>query len=160
MQICIIVAMSDNQVIGKDNSLPWHLPEDLRHFKQKTLGKPIIMGRRTYESIGHALPGRHNIILTKDVHFRAESCTIVHSVDEALKRAFEDKVEEVYVIGGSSVYEAFLPLADELYLTKVQGDIVGDTYFPIINWENWLLQQSIPYDKFAIMHFKRIQKEL
>ncbi|RFA31436.1 hypothetical protein CAI21_02145 [Alkalilimnicola ehrlichii] len=134
--VSFIVAMTDDRVIGRGNDLPWHIPDDLAHFKRITLGKPIIMGRRTYDSIGRPLPKRHNIVVTRDPQFHADGCTIVHTPESALFAAGD--VDEVMVIGGSGMFEAFLPLADQLYLTIVHAEIEGDTFFPRLNEEEWL----------------------
>lgn len=126
-KLSIIVAMSDNNVIGKDNTLPWHLPADLRHFKGLTMNHPIIMGRKTHESIGRALPGRKNIVITRDRNYKAEGCTIAHSLEDALQAAGDG---EVFIIGGATIYTLALPLADKLYLTRVHTTIPdGDTFF-------------------------------
>lgn len=135
MRISAIVAMSENQVIGKDNSLPWHLPADLHHFKQVTLGKPIIMGRKTYESIGRPLPQRQNIVITRDIHFSATGCWVVNSIEAALEAASEQ--EEVFIIGGAHLYTQALPLITCLYLTIIHKKIEGDTFFPPINKSEW-----------------------
>lgn len=135
MIISIIVAMDKNRVIGKDNKMPWHLSSDLKRFKQLTMGKPIIMGRKTFESIGKPLPGRINIILTKDANYKQEGCIVVHSVDEALK--FCEGNNEVMVIGGAKVYMLFLPMTKKIYLTLVDGEYEGDTYFPEIDMKKW-----------------------
>jgi len=137
MTISLVVAASRNGVIGRDGALPWHLPDDLRHFKRLTLGKPVIMGRRTWESIGKPLPGRRNIVLTRDPGFSAPGCEVAHSVNEAL--ALLDGDGEAMVIGGAQVYAAFLPLADCVYLTRVQAEIDGDTYFPALDAAEWRL---------------------
>lgn len=135
MTISLVAAMGFNRVIGKDNAMPWHLPADLRHFKQITMGKPVIMGRKTYESIGRALPGRYNIVVTRDMGLKAQGATVVHSSGEALAAAGE--VEEVMIIGGQSLYEEFLPKAETLYLTLVQAQVEGDTYFPEYSHADW-----------------------
>ena len=133
--ISIIVAASTNNVIGVDGDLPWHLPEDLRKFKSITMGKPMIMGRATFESIGRALPGRRSIVLTRQAEFAAEGCDIASSPEEALRIA--GNVEEVMVIGGGKVYEEFLPVTDRIYLTRVHAHIEGDTRFPDIDRDAW-----------------------
>jgi dihydrofolate reductase len=127
MKISLVVAMSKNRVIGVDNRMPWHLSADLKRFRRITMGKPIIMGRRTHESIGRPLPGRKNIVLTGAPDYRAEGCTVVHSPEEALREAAG---EEAMVIGGSAVYREFLPKADRLYLTLIHRIFPGDTFFP------------------------------
>jgi len=126
--ISLVAAMAKNRVIGKDNQMPWHLPADLQHFKNVTMGKPIIMGRKTFESIGRALPGRRNIVITSNPDFSAEGCETASSFEQALKLVAE--VEEVMVIGGGSLYQQTLPLADRLYLTFIALEVDGDTHFP------------------------------
>lgn len=125
--ISAIVAMSENQVIGRDNQLPWHLPADLKHFKQITLNHTILMGRKTYESIGKPLPNRRNVILTQDVSFKAAGCEIVHDLPSAL--AFED----LYIIGGAQVFELCWPYIHRLYLTLIHQQIEGDAFFPSLD---------------------------
>ena len=126
--ISLIVAMANNRVIGKDKEMPWHLPADLAHFKAKTLGKPIVMGRKTYESIGRPLPGRLNIVMSRNKDYAIEGCTVVSSLEEAL--VLVKNVEEVMIIGGGYLYEEALPLADKLYLTFIDLEVHGDTLFP------------------------------
>jgi len=135
MIISLIAAMDKNRVIGKGGKLPWNLPADMKYFKDKTLGKPVIMGRKTYESVGKPLPNRTNIIVTHNQDYKAEGCIVVHSVDEALKAA--ENAEEVMIIGGSQIYEEFLPKANKLYLTIIDTEIEGDTYFPEYKIEEW-----------------------
>ncbi|MEC7691993.1 type 3 dihydrofolate reductase [Alteromonas sp. RKMC-009] len=133
MKIAMIAAMAHNRVIGADNDMPWHLPADLKHFKAVTLGKPVIMGRRTWESIGRPLPGRPNIIITSAAASDfPDTVTVVTNVEEALSAASEMVTEddEVMVIGGGKVYEAFLPQATTLYLTQIALTVDGDTCFP------------------------------
>ncbi|WP_349583936.1 type 3 dihydrofolate reductase [Alteromonas sp. NFXS44] len=133
MKIAMIAAMAHNRVIGADNDMPWHLPADLKHFKAVTLGKPVIMGRRTWESIGRPLPGRPNIVITSAAASDfPDTVTVVTNVDEALSAASEMVTEddEVMVIGGGKVYEAFLPQATTLYLTQIAFIVEGDTCFP------------------------------
>jgi dihydrofolate reductase len=137
MKISIIVAASTNNVIGRDGGLPWRLPEDLKRFKQITMGKPMIMGRATWDSIGRALPGRQNIVMTRQEAFAAEGCDVVATIDEALEAAGD--VEEVMIIGGGNLYEQFLPKTERLYFTRVHARIDGDTYFPEILENEWEL---------------------
>lgn len=127
--------MDRNRLIGRGNRLPWRLPADMKHFRQLTLGKPVVMGRRTFESIGKPLAKRTNIILTRDPHFRAGGCIVAHSVDEALRRA--DGCEEVMIIGGHSVYEQFLTCATRFYLTQIHECFEGDVYFPEFELSRW-----------------------
>ena len=142
MIISLIAAMGKNRTIGNKGKLPWNLPADMKYFRDKTRGKPVIMGRKTYESIGKPLPDRKNIIITHDNEFKAENCTVVHSADEAIKAA--GNVEEVMVIGGSQIYKEFLPKANKLYLTKIDAEFEGDTYFPKYKIEEW---KEISYEE-------------
>lgn len=132
--ISLIAAMAADRVIGMDNAMPWHLPADLAWFKRHTLNKPVIMGRRTWESIGRPLPGRKNIVISSNP-CDAEGATWVTSVEEALQAAGE--VEEIMVIGGGRIYEQLLPRADRLYLTHIDAEVVGDTVFPDFEPEEW-----------------------
>ena len=136
MNISIIVAMATNRVIGHENRLPWHLPADLQHFKRITMGKPILMGRKTWESIGRPLPGRTNIVITRDVSYSADGCVVVHSLDAALEAARDN--DEIMVIGGAEFYRQVLPRASTLYLTLVDGEFEGDAFFPEIDENEWL----------------------
>ncbi|MGL1957749.1 MAG: type 3 dihydrofolate reductase [Colwellia sp.] len=126
--LSMIVATADNNIIGKDNDMPWHLPADLAYFKKITLGKPIIMGRKTFESIGRPLPGRRNIVISRDEKYHAEGIESVTSIEQALLRA--NDVEEIMVIGGGAIYRHCLPNADRLYITHIKAKIDGDTQFP------------------------------
>ena len=138
MKLSLIAAMDRNRVIGVDNTLPWHLPADLKHFKSVTMSKPILMGRKTYESIGKPLPGRENIVLSRQAGFSAKGCTVVRSVEAALAYADNELgAEELMVIGGSQLYGAMLCMADRLYLTQVDTSVEGDAYFPEINRSEW-----------------------
>jgi dihydrofolate reductase len=128
--------MARNGVIGRDNALPWHLPADLKHFKTVTLGKPILMGRRTFESIGKPLPGRDNIVLTRDTGWRAAGAIIVHSVEAAMERTAD--VPEVACIGGAEIFKLLLPAAARIHLTRIDADIQGDTVFPPIDPVKWV----------------------
>lgn len=136
--ISIIVATSKNNAIGKDNSLLWHISEDLKRFKEITSGHKMIMGRKTFESLPGILPNRHHIILTRDNNFNVDSdkVTIIHDIDEVIK-TYKDSTEEVFIIGGGEIYNLFMPYADKLYLTKVQKDFDADTFFPQIDMNNW-----------------------
>jgi dihydrofolate reductase len=135
MRRSLVVAMARNRVIGRDNALPWRLPADLAHFKKVTLGHPIVMGRRTYESIGKALPGRTNIVVTRNRAFEAPGCAVVPSLEAAWQAAGD--ADEVCVIGGTSLFEEALPLADVIHLTEVEADVPGDTYFPKFDRGEW-----------------------
>ncbi|MEE9278649.1 MAG: dihydrofolate reductase [Myxococcota bacterium] len=133
--ISIIVAMARNRVIGANGELPWHLPHDLAHFKNTTLGKPIIMGRRTHESIGHALPQRENIVVTSHPERVTRGCRTARTLDEALRECPEAR--EQVVIGGASLYAEALPRAQVLYLTRVHADVEGDAFFPELDLSEW-----------------------
>jgi len=136
MRISLVAAMSQNGVIGKDNALPWHIPEELKYFRKITQGKPIIMGRKTFESMNSKpLPQRHNIIITHTKNLLIDGVTVVHSVEEALKAS--EPTDEVMVIGGASVYSLFLPFASRIYLTIIHENYEGDTFFPTLEWEKW-----------------------
>lgn len=133
--ISLIVAMAQNGVIGRANALPWRLPRDLRRFKAFTLGKAVLMGRRTYESIGRPLPGRANLVLTRDRAWHADGVEAVHSLEEALARSAGES--ELVAIGGAEVYRLVLPLARRIYLTHVHADVAGDTFFPDLDYTQW-----------------------
>lgn len=137
MKISIIVAIAENGVIGLNNRLIWRLSDDLKNFKALTYGHFIIMGRKTYESIGKPLPGRTNIILSKNRSYEAEGCVIVQSVDKALKYSISKNQEEVFIIGGAQIYKETLSIADKLYLTRVHASPEGDTFFPTIDFSDW-----------------------
>jgi dihydrofolate reductase len=137
MLISLIVAMARNGVIGRNNQLPWHLPDDLKHFKALTLGKPILMGRRTFESIGRPLIGRTNLVLTRDRGFCAAGVRVVGSVDEALEAVPGEP--ELAVIGGACVYREMLPFARRIHVTWVEAEVEGDTQFPGLDMTQWHL---------------------
>ncbi|HEY2418340.1 MAG TPA: dihydrofolate reductase [Steroidobacteraceae bacterium] len=133
--IALVVAVADNGVIGRDGGLPWHLPDDLKRFKHVTLGKPMLMGRRTFESIGKPLPGRRNLVLTHGALDAAEGLEVVASIDAA--RALVARDPELCVIGGARVFEQLLPEAGRMYLTRVHGEIAGDVLFPPWDAAHW-----------------------
>jgi len=141
MKISLVVAMADNGVIGRDNGLPWRLSTDLKRFKAMTLGRPVLMGRKCYQSIGKPLPGRANIVITRDMSYRPEGVSIAHSVEEALAQAGAQAeasgVDEICVIGGGEIYQQALASADLLHVTHVLADIDGDTFFPAIDTDVW-----------------------
>jgi dihydrofolate reductase len=145
--ISIIAALAENRVIGDHNRLPWRLPADLRHFKQLTVGKPIIMGRRTWESLPGVLPDRLHIVISTNPAYRAEGCLLVHSVDEALAAAAG--APEVMIVGGAALYEQILPRAQRMYLTLVHAEVAGDTFFPDYDEGEWreLERESHPPDE-------------
>ena len=133
--------MDQNGLIGGDNRLPWHLPADLAFFKSVTMGKPVIMGRKTFESISRPLPGRTNIVVTGRVDYTAQKCIVVHSLDEAIEKA--GAVDEIMVIGGAALHQQALSRADRIYLTLVEARLSGDTWFPAINEAQWSETQCI-----------------
>lgn len=133
--LSFVVAMARNGVIGRDNQLPWRLPADLRHFKAITMDKPVVMGRKTFDSIGRPLPGRANIVVTRDPAYRAEGCRVVHSIEAALAAAGD--AAEVMIIGGADFYRQLLPRADRIYLTFIDAEFEGDTWFPELDPARW-----------------------
>lgn len=141
--ISIIVAMTPDRVIGRDNALPWHLPADLKHFKAVTMGKPIIMGRRTWESLPGLLPGRRHILITRNTGYRAEGAEIAHSLEQAIELA--GGVEEIMIVGGAALYAQALPLADRIYLTLVEADVQGDAHFPDYDESQWREIENEPH---------------
>jgi dihydrofolate reductase len=136
----MIVAMANNNIIGRNNDMPWHLPADLAYFKKITLGKPIIMGRKTFESIGRPLPGRRNIVISRDDHYQAAGIDVVNSVEQAL--ALVDGSDEIMVIGGGAIYSHCLAKAERLYVTHIEANIEGDTQFPDFYDGTWLKVNS------------------
>lgn len=143
MKISIIVAMDCNRLIGRDNRIPWHLSADMKHFKQLTMGKPIVMGRKTHESIGKPLAGRTNIVVSGNPGYSAPGCIVVQSLSAAIDAA--DDADEIMVIGGARLYELAMPLAHRIYLTQVQASFAGDTWFPLIAWDAWQEKQRDTY---------------
>ncbi|MCL4123525.1 UNVERIFIED_CONTAM: hypothetical protein GTU68_054357 [Idotea baltica] len=162
MKLALIVATDEQGLIGKDNGLPWHLSADLKYFKKVTMGKPLIMGRRTHESIGRPLPGRDNIIITSDIAYQAPGCIVTHSIDEALTAC--QNVEEAMIMGGASLYEQCLLTVDTIYHTLVHANLEGDTWFPKWNKNTWQLitTQTHPADDnneydYSFMVYQRKQ---
>ncbi|WP_429022000.1 type 3 dihydrofolate reductase [Aeromonas allosaccharophila] len=137
MKISMIAAMAHDRVIGKDNQMPWHLPADLAHFKRVTLGKPVLMGRKTFESIGRPLPGRRNLVISRNPGYQVEGIEVVGSVEAALALLAGSSVEELMVIGGGHLYGEMLPSADRLYLTQIDLAVEGDTRFPTFDDGQW-----------------------
>ncbi len=142
--LSIIVAVAQNDIIGHANDLLWHISEDLKHFKTITTGHPVVMGRRTFDSLGRPLPGRRNVVITRQ-DIRIDGVEVVHSLDEALRLFAPD--EEVFIIGGAQIYEQALPLADRFYLTRVLHDYEGDTRFPAWNEREWRLIESERFER-------------
>ena len=141
MKITLVAAIASNNVIGKENSLPWNIPEDLKRFKQMTSGHTILMGRKTFDSIGRPLPNRQNIVMTKDKNFEQEGIKVINDFDEALELIKESN-EDVFVIGGSKIYELFEPVANSLAITRILKDFEGDAFFPDINWDLWQIEKE------------------
>jgi dihydrofolate reductase len=146
--ISLIAALANDHSIGKNNRMPWHLPADLKHFKKITLNKPIIMGRRTYESIGKALPMRKNIIVTQQLDFIAPDCIIVHSLQDAIKVA--NDANEIMIIGGGQLYQEAIKIADRMYLTFINLDAHGDTFFPQWQEDEWQERSREAHQKDAL----------
>jgi len=139
--VALIVAIAKNGVIGMDNAMPWHLSTDLKRFKILTLTNPVIMGRKTWASLGRPLPGRLNIVITRDMHFRAEGAVIVHSLaaarEVAVKEAEKNHVDEIFVIGGSEIFRQAMPFVDRMYMTEILAVVEGDTFFPGFEPDDW-----------------------
>lgn len=142
--ISLLYAMDRNRLIGKNNQLPWHLPQDLAYFKRVTMGHTIVMGRKTFDSIGKPLPGRENIIITRDKHFTSNGCKIIHSIDELLELSRNKMDEEIFVIGGAEIFKEILPYSDRLYVTNIYHEFEGDTYFPSIDENEWKMISKEP----------------
>jgi dihydrofolate reductase len=147
MIISIIAAVAENSVIGANNQLIWHLPEDLKYFKKITMGKYILMGRKTWESIGKPLPGRTNIIITKNPDYKAEGCLIFHSLHEAVDYSESQEQDEIFIIGGGKIYRNALKLTNKIYLTKVHTKCRGDAFFPELNNNEWEIIDKVKYKK-------------
>ncbi|MFH0769832.1 MAG: dihydrofolate reductase [Candidatus Peregrinibacteria bacterium] len=141
MIVSLIVAASENNVIGRENDLPWSLPDDLKFFREKTRGAPVIMGRKNFESIirrnGRALPGRTNIVVTRQADWKHEGCVAVRSIEEAIERARQETREEIFIIGGGEIYRLAMSIANRIYLTRVHAEVPGDVFFPEISSDEW-----------------------
>jgi dihydrofolate reductase len=142
MIISLLLAASENGVIGKNNALPWHLPNDLKYFKNLTWGLPILMGRKTFDSIGKPLPGRKSIVITRNKDWHHNGVEVVHSLEEAVKTAEALGAKEIFVIGGAEIFNASLPQANRIYLTRIHQDFDGDVFFPAIDETAWQLSSS------------------
>lgn len=152
--ISLVAAMSENRVIGMNNTLPWRIPEELQNFKQITMGKPMIMGRKTFDSIGRRLlPGRKTIVLTRDNDLSGDGYTVAHSVSEALQAA--GAVPEVMIVGGAGVYKEFLPLAKRIYLSVIPQEYAGDAFFPDLDQSIWHLVTEHEHPKFTVKIFEQ-----
>ncbi|MET3113711.1 dihydrofolate reductase [Pedobacter sp. CG_S7] len=153
MIVSLVVAMSTNNAIGKDNQLLWHLPADLKHFKDITSGHTIIMGRKTYESVGKALPNRRNIVITRNTHLKLTGVEVMHSLKEALNSSKEEN--EVFIIGGAEIFNQSIKLANKIYLTRINESYEADTFFPEIDKNCWLeseLEHHLPDEKNALSY--------
>ena len=158
MQLSLIVAYAQNRVIGRDNTLPWKLPSDLAHFKRTTLGHPIIMGRKTWESLGRPLPGRRNIVISRDANYPAQGAQCVTSLAQAIA-AVQD-LEEAFVIGGAQIYQEALPLAQQVIATEVLAPVEGDAFFAPLDKTQWIETSRQPHPaenglRFDIVHYRR-----
>jgi len=140
--ISLIAAVSENSVIGKDNQLPWHLPTDMKYFKNITWGMPVIMGRKSFEALGKPLRGRRNIVITRNRNWRSDGVTAVQTIDQAVNLATQTDAKEIYIIGGGEIFNAAMPSADRIYLTLVHGSFEGDAFFPEIKQEEWKLTSN------------------
>ena len=134
-RVSLIVAMAKNRVIGINNTLPWHLPADLKHFRTLTMGHHIVMGRKTFDSIGKPLPGRTSVVVTRNRDLQIGGCTVVHSLEQAIAACAGD--DEIFVVGGAEFYAQALVIADKLYLTEIHKDVTGDAHFPAIDYDEW-----------------------
>ncbi|WP_375696423.1 dihydrofolate reductase [Bartonella sp. AP331QHHD] len=146
ISICLIAAVAENGVIGREGAMPWHLSTDLQRFKALTLGKPIVMGRKTWDSIGRPLPRRTNIVITRDCTFCAEGADVAHSLSQACSLATnvasQNDVEEIFIIGGGEIFQQGLHMADKIFLTEVLASIEGDSFFPVFDKEKWTIVQT------------------
>lgn len=166
MTIALIAAISENRVLGKNNELVWHLPKDMRWFKTKTMGYPVVMGRKTFESFGNPLPGRTNIVITRNPDYRAEGTIVVASLDAALAEAARYHTDTIFVAGGAEIYRQALPLADTMYLTHVHARVEGDAFFPEFSEVEWqsVATESVPADEkhaypFDFVTWKRVKPD-
>ncbi|MBT2598509.1 MULTISPECIES: dihydrofolate reductase [unclassified Oceanobacillus] len=162
--ISLLLAMDRNHVIGVNNQLPWHLPKDLRFFKEKTTGNTIIMGRKTFESMGGALSNRKNIVLTKRTDVQYENVKIIHHIDKIKKWNMENPKEEYFIIGGANLFKQVMDIADRMYITLIDDSFTGDTFFPEFNKEDWIVSSEIkgekdeknPYDYYFIQYDRKV----
>lgn len=159
MKISLIVAMASNRVIGLNGQMPWHLSADLKRFKRITMGSPVLMGRKTFEAIGKPLPGRNNIIISRDPAYRQPGCLVFNDIDSALEHCSDSS--EVFVIGGATLYQALLPRADYLYLTEIDQDFAGDTFFPEIDARQWreLEREDVTDDQSVDFSYRFLKLE-
>lgn len=153
--LSLLVAADEHNVIGKNNQLPWHLPNDLKYFKNLTWGLPIVMGRKTFESIGKPLPGRKNIVITRNNNYSAEGINVIHSIEEGLTAAKEAGAKEIFVIGGAEIFNSLFTKADRIYLTRIHHHFDGDVFFPEVRNTDWQLVKKhhcAPDEKNAYAH--------
>jgi len=161
MIVSLIAAMDKNRVIGKDNDLPWRIPRDWNYVLDTTFGHPIILGRRNFESMDEALPDRRNIVLTRNTSYSAQGCEVVHSVEEAFKSCKNE--DEIFIFGGEQIYRLFLPYVEKMYITKIDYAFEGDTYFPEIDYDEWvetsvykgIVDIENPYDYYFHTYIRR-----
>ena len=161
MKISLIVAMDQNRVIGKDNDLPWRIPSDLKYVKKITYGHPIILGRKNFDSIGRALPGRRNIILTRDNALSIDNCEMAHCIQDVFDMCQHE--EEIFIFGGEQIYHMFMPYVEKMYITKIHHEFDGDTYFPDIDFNKWdetsvtkgVIDNQNPYTYYYHVYEKR-----
>lgn len=151
--LSFIVAAAENNVMGKDNQLPWHLPADLKYFKNRTWGMPIVMGRKTFESLGKLLPGRKNIVVTRNQNWQRPGAIVVHAVPDAIAIAKADNVKELFIIGGAELFKSCMDMAHRIYLTRIYHTFEGDVYFPEINTNEWQLVKNIECKKDEKNHY-------
>jgi len=137
MIIALVLAVSENGVIGKDNALPWRVPADLRYFRKVTASYPLIMGRKTFDSVGRPLPGRRNIIITRQANLQIAGCDVVHSLSEAIELAKSSGAAQISIVGGAEIFRQAMPLANRIYLTRIHAEFEGDAFFTIPHPENW-----------------------
>lgn len=142
LQISIIAALDENGLIGADKGLPWRLPNDLRFFKRMTLGKPVLMGRKTWDTLDEPLPGRPNLVMTRETAFGAKGAKVVRTLEGALRLAKADGFKELMVVGGAEIYAMALPMTDTLYLTRIHARLEGDTWFPTVDWSQWMRESA------------------
>ena len=142
MKVSLIVAASENNAIGKNNQLLWHLPNDLKFFKNTTWGMPVIMGRKTFEAVNKPLPGRFNIVITRQQGWNADGVIVAKDINDALQKASETNCKEIFIIGGGEIYKQAMEMADKIYLTRVHANIDGDTFFPVVDENKWQLTSN------------------
>ena len=167
MTLSIIVAVSDNNVIGRNNDLPWHLPADLKYFKEKTMGHCVVMGRKNFESIPERfrpLPGRTNIVITRQPDYQPSGVLVAHSIDDAVEMAKRQGETECFITGGGEIFRQSVHLCDKIYLTRIHHDFEGDVFFPEINWKDWkeVSRKDIPHDEknkypFSFLIYERVK---